>query len=369
METNYREFEDMSFSELGKLLQSDIDDQIEAETFAKEEMGDHLPSFAIEADESFVEEIGRLKRKETYHDESKRIKEILILKESQIELVTPYLKSIGVGGFVYYEDSRTYKTIAGLRENLLNEPYWVISTLGKKGIVFPPKLDYNNDVIDKYINHVIITYNWKLLEKLNKENYTIDLNFDGNIYPYKVKFLSSLGDDLLIDFAMSKLTLIMKPIKAERICSYLMEDKKRLIENLNRFLSMVDYSFEDVVATISSENNVTYHINAVVKALATKSKRSDWKKSLAIIVNSYHPNYILRALRNNLEDLSKIKMGISVKSLSKNFLEVYADDVDMLNLVYLRHCLEGDKLYKVLLNLEIYMKHPTAELLKNNYDE
>ena len=356
----------LNYEEITKFF--DIDDELNVDH--TEEESDTLPQklSIIESDDSFLSEIQQGKKSRKKFKDKKirndgKVREILLLRESQVGIVNFYLNSFNMAGFKYFESTSHFKTISGLKENLLNDPYWVIATLGKRHSLTVPKLKYNFDVIDKYLNHIIISNNWNLLKEMDKEDFTITIDFYDKAYSYKLKFLSTLDEEVLFQYVQSKLVGQMNNFQIERVCSFLFSaGKKNLVENLDKFINMKGYSFEEIVNSIKSEKNISYQINELVNAIVKKKKKK-WREYVSEILYSHGEKYLIKALQNNFSNLYKLKVGESINSLNKEYLKKLVDSVDLLDLTYLKSILEEKEFVYVLLYLEDYMNKPTKLII------
>ena len=302
---------------------------------------------------------------------SKGRKEIIIVKPNQTSLVKIYLDSLNLPkkGFVYYEDLG-YKKIAELKPNLLNKSYWVICT-HKFGVnTNPPQLKYNKEVLKDYLNHIIITNNWGLLEYMDKETYTIPLKFNKEVYNYDVVFASSMGADVLREYIHQKLGNLKNPMELERIENLIMKDKRRVVEWVEMFSDMYRYDFEEVVEYMRNNSAVTY--NKLIKMLALKEspkkstkKNPTWSDLFRKLINTKGEAYMNAVLKNGISDIIALKEGKKeIKSMNKNFIMKYIKEVDSLDILLLSNIMEVRGLEKRLVMLDMYMKTPTTELIR-----
>lgn len=311
---------------------------------------------------NFREELRENQKKRLIEETEGTIKEIIVIKESQTGVVQKYLESLRMDGFKYFEGNNSFKLISTLRENLLDDPYWVIATTGRNSLA-PKKLKYNHNVLQKYVNHIIISNNWGIINEIDKKTFTVDMDFGDAIYKYKVKFISTLGDQVLRDYVSSKLENIMGPMELERVQATLFDlGRKNIVENVERFVQMKDYSVEDVIKSIEKEKNITYEINGLVKSLTTK-KGTSWKKVVRNVLEVYGEKYLFKVLKNNVEGMYQIKMNGEWDGLSKNFMESYSNNVDLLDLIYLQSVLTVKKIEELLLELDRYMNNSTEKLI------
>lgn len=295
-------------------------------------------------------------------DDNGMVREILLVRETQAGVVKKYLESINMKGFKYYEENGSFKLISTLKDNLLNDPYWVIATTGKNTIK-PPKLKYNHEVIQKYLNHIIISNNWRIMDKMDKETFTVDLELGGVAYPYKIKFVSTFGDEVLRRYIHGRLDPIMEPMQVERACSTLLTlGKKNIVENVERFISMRNYPLEDVVKSIEKEKNLSYEINGMIKGLAMK-QGTKWRDIIKVIMDVYGEGYLLKVLKNNIEELLNLKFKGESDSLSRKYMETYINEVDLLDLIYLKFIFSSGSLVEILRGIDEYMKTPVMKLI------
>ena len=314
----------------------------------------------IKPDREFVKEIQVRKRGSV---QTKGIRRVVLIKPNQAPLVTKYLDSLHIPpkGFVYYEDFG-YKRIANLRPNLLNEPYWVICTHTKGVKTFPPKYEYNEEVLEKYLNHIIITTNWSLLDQVDWETFSVNLEFNKTKYVYQLVFVSSMDNAILREYIEEHLSPTLHYQEVERITKLIMKDKKRIVEWVDLFLDMRGYSFEEVVETMKNESSQT--INKLVRMLALKL-RYDWSSLLTSLINIKGEAYVMTVLRNSVQDLIRLKRKSGkVSSLNKKYMSYYIQDVDSFNLLALENILECKQIEEVLLLLDLYMNNSTKYLIQ-----
>ena len=297
---------------------------------------------------------------------SKLIKEIIIVKDSQVPVIKYYLDSLDMKGFRYYESTGTYKFISDLKENLLNDPYWLVATIGKGNIHPSKKESYNEIVLKEYLNHIIITSNWALMDKIDKEKFTIDLTFGNITFPYKVRFLSTLPMDILKQYIDVKLGNIFNPFDLDNIHSILLDSKtikrKDLVENTNKVATLADYPISTIESILNESSNISYRINYLISLLCLKKKKK-WKKELSGLIDIQGENYILTSIKNGVDDLINLKRGKELDSMSAKYFKSIVNSIDLLDLILLRYILRHKRLEKILLELDTFINTPSKNII------
>lgn len=322
----------------------------------------------------FVKEMKEFQESEEIREYG--IKEIILIRESQLPLISLYLNKIGLPkkGFVHFENN-SFSKIKKLRPNLLREEYWVIGSHGLRGGINPGKEQFNKDVIENYLNHIIISYDWELMKRMDKETFTIPIKYNSKEYPYEVRFASTFGRDVIDSYIDKELGTIYDWSDLQRIKDRVNKDRKNAVDWVEAFKNLQSFTFEDVEASMTKGYSI---IPPLFRTLATKGLRKDgshyiprgkrkvlWVEQIAEVINTKSESYLKTALRNNVKDIKKLKSRKGkVSDMNRKYMGYYLDQVDMINLMLLEDILNERKIPLMMLRLENYMKKGTKSLLK-----
>lgn len=298
-------------------------------------------------------------------------KEILLLKEVDLPLVGYYLKTLYPKDtqFVYHTGV-AYNKISKMMPNLLREEYWVIANHGKVTGIKPPKLDYNEEVLNKYLNHIIVSSNFSILNDVNKEDFTVPIKFGNSIYKYKVKFVSTLPKEVLVDYITNKLEIFYDLVDLNRIIDFIVGikyNRKNIVKFVERFALRYKYPLDVTLNELRTD--VNYKINKLVKSLLLKLNDSNWQDIVKEILTEYGEPYLDTVLNNQIDLALKLKYRQALPEKDKyktKYMGYYIKEVDLLNLMYLQNVLNKKEDFRIkMFKIENYMNKDMKELLVN----